>query len=86
MVKITKTLDAEYLQFIVASHVLEKYGGTGGNFFDQCLILEEMSRASASVALSYGAHSNLCVDQIVRNGSEEQKLKYLPMVSFFPYD
>jgi isovaleryl-CoA dehydrogenase len=40
--------------------------------------MEEISRASGSVALSYGAHSNLCVNQIVRNGSEEQRQKYLP--------
>ena len=44
--------------------------------------MEEMSRASGSIALSYGAHSNLCVNQIVRNGNEAQKDKYLPKVSF----
>lgn len=43
-------------------------------------MMEEMSRVSAAVALSYGAHSNLCVNQIVRNGNEEQKQKYLPKV------
>jgi alkylation response protein AidB-like acyl-CoA dehydrogenase len=42
--------------------------------------MEEISRASGSIALSYGAHSNLCVNQIVRNGNEEQKQKYLPKV------
>ena len=42
--------------------------------------MEELSRASGSVALSYGAHSNLCVNQIVRNGSEAQKRKYLPQL------
>jgi isovaleryl-CoA dehydrogenase len=42
--------------------------------------MEEISRASGSVGLSYGAHSNLCINQIVRNGSEEQKRKYLPKV------
>ncbi|XP_015771686.1 PREDICTED: isovaleryl-CoA dehydrogenase, mitochondrial-like [Acropora digitifera] len=45
---------------------------------DHCIVVEEMSRSSGSIALSYGAHSNLCVNQIVRNGSEEQKDKYLP--------
>ena len=45
--------------------------------------MEEMSRASAAVALSYGAHSNLCVNQIARNGTEKQKQKYLPKVIMF---
>ncbi|XP_060561676.1 isovaleryl-CoA dehydrogenase, mitochondrial-like isoform X2 [Ruditapes philippinarum] len=56
----------------------EQYGGSGMGYVEHCLIMEEMSRASASIALSYGAHSNLCLNQIVRNGSEEQRLKYLP--------
>jgi isovaleryl-CoA dehydrogenase len=43
-------------------------------------VMEEISRVSAAIGLSYGAHSNLCVNQIVRNGSEEQKEKYLPKV------
>jgi len=47
-------------------------------YFAHCLVMEELSRASGSVALSYGAHSNLCVNQIVRNGNEAQKEKYLP--------
>lgn len=47
-------------------------------YFEHCLIIEEMSRASGSIALSYGAHSNLCVNQIARNGNESQKAKYLP--------
>ncbi|XP_070489935.1 isovaleryl-CoA dehydrogenase, mitochondrial-like [Chironomus tepperi] len=55
-----------------------EYGGTGGTYLDHCIINEELSRASGAIALSYGAHSNLCVNQIHRNGSEEQKLKYLP--------
>ncbi len=46
------------------------------------IVMEELSRASGSVALSYGAHSNLCVNQLVRNGSEDQKRKYLPKVCF----
>jgi isovaleryl-CoA dehydrogenase len=56
----------------------EQYGGTGLGYYEHCIVMEEISRASASVALSYGAHSNLCVNQIVRNGNEQQKKKYLP--------
>ncbi|XP_012216069.1 isovaleryl-CoA dehydrogenase, mitochondrial [Linepithema humile] len=56
----------------------QEYGGTGGTYLDHVLIIEELSRASTAIALSYGAHSNLCVNQIHRNGTEEQKHKYLP--------
>lgn len=56
----------------------EQYGGLDLGYTEHCIIIEEMSRASGSVALSYGAHSNLCVNQIVRNGNEAQKAKYLP--------
>lgn len=56
------------------------YGGTGGSYLDHVLIMEECSRASGAIALSYGAHSNLCINQINRNGTEEQKKKYLPKV------
>eukprot|EP00002_Diphylleia_rotans_P039700 TRINITY_DN926_c0_g1_i1.p1 TRINITY_DN926_c0_g1~~TRINITY_DN926_c0_g1_i1.p1 ORF type:complete len:417 (+),score=115.41 TRINITY_DN926_c0_g1_i1:54-1304(+) len=56
----------------------EEYGGLGLKYTEHCIAMEEISRASASVALSYGAHSNLCVNQIVRNGNKEQKDKYLP--------
>lgn len=56
----------------------EKYGGLGLGYTEHTFVMEEISRASGSVALSYGAHSNLCVNQIVRNGNEEQKQKYLP--------
>src|SRR3982074_3607658 len=58
--------------------VEEEYGGAGLGYLEHCLAVEEISRASASVGLSYGAHSNLCVNQIRRNGSEAQKRKYLP--------
>src|SRR6187399_3589222 len=58
--------------------VEEEYGGTGLGYLEHCIAVEEMSRASAAVGLSYGAHSNLCVNQIRRNGSETQKRKYLP--------
>lgn len=55
-------------------------------YLDHCLVMEEMSRASAAIALSYGAHSNLCVNQIVRNGTEAQKEKYLPKVQCYAID
>ena len=58
--------------------VPEEYGGTNMGYLAHIIALEEVSRASASVGLSYGAHSNLCVNQIRRNGSEAQKQKYLP--------
>src|SRR5437868_8513006 len=58
--------------------VEEEYGGTGLGYLEHCIAVEEMSRASAAVGLSYGAHSNLCVNQIRRNGTEAQKRKYLP--------
>ncbi|KAJ1873888.1 hypothetical protein H4R22_000182 [Coemansia sp. RSA 1290] len=58
--------------------VSEQYGGLNMGYFMHLLAMEELSRASGSVALSYGAHSNLCVNQIYRHGTEEQKLKYLP--------
>src|SRR6266849_150868 len=58
--------------------VEEAYGGTLMGYAAHIVAMEEISRASASVGLSYGAHSNLCVNQIRRNGSETQKLKYLP--------
>ena len=56
----------------------EEYGGSGLGYLEHVVAMEEISRGSASVGLSYGAHSNLCVNQISRNGSEEQKRKYLP--------
>ncbi|MGF3021450.1 isovaleryl-CoA dehydrogenase [Methylobacterium aquaticum] len=58
--------------------VEEEYGGLGLGYLAHCVAMEEVSRASASVGLSYGAHSNLCVNQIRRNGSEAQKRAYLP--------
>src|SRR6201995_1296856 len=58
--------------------VEEEYGGAGLGYLEHCIAVEEISRASASVGLSYGAHSNLCVNQIRRNGSEAQKRRYLP--------
>lgn len=56
----------------------EDYGGAGMGYLAHCVAMEEISRASASIGLSYGAHSNLCVNQINRNGSPEQRAKYLP--------
>ena len=58
--------------------VEEDYGGAGLGYLEHCIAMQEVSRASASVGLSYGAHSNLCVNQIRRNGTENQKRKYLP--------
>jgi len=58
--------------------VEEIYGGAGLGYLAHCIAMEEISRASASVGLSYGAHSNLCVNQIRRNGTEDQKRRYLP--------
>ncbi len=58
--------------------VEEEYGGLGLGYLAHCVAMEEVSRASASVGLSYGAHSNLCVNQITRNGSDAQKRTYLP--------
>ncbi|CAF1207368.1 unnamed protein product [Adineta steineri] len=55
-----------------------EYGGLGLHYTEHCIALEEISRASGSIALSYGAHSNLCVNQIVRNGNDTQKQNYLP--------
>jgi len=56
----------------------EEYGGAGLGYLAHAVAMEEISRGSASVALSYGAHSNLCVNQIHRNGTAEQKARYLP--------
>jgi len=58
--------------------VEEEYGGTNLGYLAHCVAMEEISRASASVGLSFGAHSNLCLNQIRKNGTEEQKHKYLP--------
>ena len=55
-----------------------EYGGLGLGYFEHVLAMQAVSRASASIGLSYGAHSNLCVNQIVRHGTAEQKSKYLP--------
>jgi isovaleryl-CoA dehydrogenase len=57
--------------------VEEEYGGAGMGYLEHVVAMEEISRASASVGLSYGAHSNLCVNQISRNGNEDQKRRYL---------
>lgn len=58
--------------------VEERYGGLGLGYLEHVIAMEEISRASGSVGLSFGAHSNLCVNQIRRHGTENQKLKYLP--------
>jgi len=56
----------------------EAYGGANMSYLAHVIVVEEIARASASISLSYGAHSNLCVNQIKRNGTEEQKQKFLP--------
>jgi isovaleryl-CoA dehydrogenase len=58
--------------------VEEELGGAGLGYLAHCVAMEEISRGSAAIGLSYGAHSNLCVNQLRRNGSEEQKRRYLP--------
>ena len=63
---------------ILGVTVEEEYGGAGMGYLEHVVAMEEVSRASASVGLSYGAHSNLCVNQIRKNGTEEQKRRYLP--------
>ena len=63
---------------ILGVTVEEEYGGAALGYTEHCVAMEEVSRASASVGLSYGAHSNLCVNQIRRNGTEAQKRRYLP--------
>jgi alkylation response protein AidB-like acyl-CoA dehydrogenase len=63
--------------------VPEEFGGLGLGYLYHCIAMEEISRASGSVALSYGAHSNLCINQLVRNGNLEQKRKFLPKVGSF---
>ncbi len=65
-------------QGLLGVTVSQAYGGAGLGYLEHCLVMEEISRASASVGLSSGAHSNLCVNQISRNGSESQKRRYLP--------
>jgi len=63
---------------VLGMTVGEEYGGANLGYLAHMIVMEELSRASASVALSYGAHSNLCVNQLHRNGTEAQKKKYLP--------
>jgi isovaleryl-CoA dehydrogenase len=58
--------------------VEEKYGGSGLGYLEHAIVMEEISRASASIGLSYGAHSNLCLNQIRLHGTPEQKMRYLP--------
>jgi alkylation response protein AidB-like acyl-CoA dehydrogenase len=63
---------------ILGVTVEEKWGGSGLGYLEHIVVVEEISRASASVGLSYGAHSNLCVNQIRLNGNDQQREKYLP--------
>jgi isovaleryl-CoA dehydrogenase len=63
---------------ILGITVSEEFGGSGMGYLAHSVAMEEISRASAAVGLSYGAHSNLCVNQIFKNGSDDQRRKYLP--------
>ena len=63
---------------VLGMTVSEELGGAGLGYLEHVIAMEEISRASASIGLSYGAHSNLCVNQINRNGTQAQKEKYLP--------
>ncbi len=63
---------------ILGITVEEQYGGAAMGYLEHVVAMEEVSRASASVGLSYGAHSNLCVNQIRRNGNDAQRQRYLP--------
>jgi isovaleryl-CoA dehydrogenase len=65
---------------LIGMTVDEQYGGVNMGYLAHIVVMEELSRASAAVGLSYGAHSNLCVNQIHRNGSTEQKARYLPQL------
>jgi len=65
-------------QGLLGVTVEEEYGGSNMGYLAHCVAMEEISRASASVGLSYGAHSNLCINQIRRNGTDPQREKYLP--------
>ena len=76
LVLIAKNIQCVFLPTLVA----EKYGGAGLGYLENCIAIEEVSRASGSIGLSYGDQTNLSINQIVRNGSEEQKMKYLPKV------
>ena len=62
------------------THNAAKYGGSELGYLEHCIVMEEISRASGAIGLSYGAHSNLAVNQLVRNGTDIQKEKYLPKV------
>lgn len=58
-----------------------EHGGTGLGYLEHCIVMEEISRVSGAIGLSYGAHSNLCVNQLVRHANEKQMEKYMPKVS-----
>ena len=58
--------------------ISEEFGGVGMGYLAHCVAVEEISRANAAIGMSYGAHSNLCINQIYRWGNEQQKSKYLP--------
>lgn len=69
-----------YYEMLISFSFTVEYGGTELGYLDHVIVMEEISRVSGAVALSYGAHSNLCVNQLVRHGNPKQKEKYLPKV------
>ena len=73
------------MNYRLLCHISAEYGGIDTSYLNHCLVMEEMSRISGAIALSYGAHSNLCVNQIAKNGNTEQKEKYLPKVGTIGY-
>lgn len=76
----SKNIRIDLNQQLIFNLFKGKYGGSDLGYFEHCLIMEEMSRVSGAIGLSYGAATNLCINQINRNGNEEQKNKYLPKV------
>lgn len=69
-----------YYLCLLGMTVKSEYGGSEASYLDHCVAMEEISRGCSAIGLSYGAHSNLCINQIHRNGTEQQKKKYLPKV------
>lgn len=70
-------------EFTLFTPLSVEHGGTGLGYLDHVIVMEEMSRVSAAIALSYGAHSNLCVNQLVRHANEKQMEKYMPKVRLY---
>lgn len=73
-----------YLKFEIRCTVVEEYGGLGLGYLDHCIAMEEISRASGSVALSYGAHSNLCINQLVSHFIWSLNIHIYIYIMYFP--